>query len=1053
MFKKMTISIAVLIMSVGTALSAFAASRNVDPDWQNPAVFQRNRLPMRSTFDTDGLKLDLAGVWDFKWYEDLRQRDMDFHKPDYKMDSWGKMPVPGLWELNGYGQPVYLNIGYAWRGNYKNNPPYVPLERNWAGQYRKTFVLDESWTGKDIFLHIGSATSNVRVWVNGKEVGYSEDSKLEARFDITRYVREGENLLALEIFRWCDGTYLEDQDFWRLTGLARDTYIYSRPQRRIEDIKVKATAEGVLSVYAEITSGVTGLEFEVVDPSGAVMDSFAFPVTRIADYSETGYKMLQGERKYENPLLWTAETPNLYSLRVRCLDKKGVTETTSVNFGFRTVEVKNGNFLVNGKPVLIKGVNRHELNPYKGYVVSREDMLKDVLIMKQLNVNTLRTSHYPNDPYIYDLCDKYGIYVIDEANIESHGMGYDEKTLAKDPAYEAAHMERIKRFVYRDFNHPCVVIWSLGNEAGNGPNFKKAYDWLKEYDPSRPVQYERAKLEYNTDIFCPMYASYKSAEEYALSNPSRPLIQCEYAHAMGNSLGGFKEYWDLIRKYPALQGGCIWDFVDQALYWEEDFEKFGTDHKFVYGGDFNDYDPTDDSFCCNGIVAADRSWHPHAYEVAYQYRNILTSSDSVLSGKVNVYNENFFIDLSRYMMSWIVEVDGVAVLSGSVPNLSVEPGRTEKIDLGFTEKDILEAAGLDCLKGHDAYLNVSYTLKRKDGLLPAGWEVAYDQIPVIQELDVYEYAPAGLPCLESSDDSYAFSGKLLTEATGKGSLVEWKAVVSKLTGALESYSVNGKEMISGSLMPSFGRAYTENDLGAKFDKKMNLWREVKFKPASVSIEPSENGYLVKVVFCPVKNAASVEVEYVVDKDGCVYVKESMRDLGKIGSLPNLSRFGMTFTMPGEYEVIDFYGKGPFENYPDRNSAARVGRYVQNVSDQYNYSYARPQEAGAKTMLKWFRVTDKDGCGLEMTSDVAFIASALPFSMDQLDIRTSPVQHSLKLKGFACENNRTQGSTYVNIDSRHMGLGCINSWGAVPRKEYMIPAAEYEFSFLIRPVLN
>lgn len=509
-----------------------------------------------------------------------------------------------MWELNGFGDPVYLNIGYAWRGHYENNPPYVPTEHNRVGHYVRTFDLPASWSGKQIVLHIGSATSNVRVWINGRQAGYSEDSKLEARFDVTRLVVPGaENRIALEIFRWCDGSYLEDQDFWRLSGLARETYLTAREKQHVEDIRVEASASGELRWGGRDDPGREigrGLHPDLGYKTQAT----------VCDATRDGLKRFGGTASLSGIEPWSAETPRLYRMEVAPSDGKSVTERTKLDIGFRDVSISGGQLLVNGRPVLIKGANRHEMNPYRGYVVSEEEMIRDIEIMKRLNINTVRTCHYPNDPRWYDLCDRYGLYVIDEANIESHGMGYDEQTLAKDPAYEAAHLQRVTRMVQRDRNHPSIIVWSLGNEAGNGPNFEKAYDWLKQEDPTRPVQYERAVLERNTDIFCPMYRGYEGCEQYAASNPSRPMILCEYAHAMGNSMGGFKEYWDLVRKYPAFQGGCIWDFVDQALYRPVDPAIYGTDHIFAFGGDYNDYDPSDGSFNCNGIIASDRSLHP-----------------------------------------------------------------------------------------------------------------------------------------------------------------------------------------------------------------------------------------------------------------------------------------------------------------------------------------------------------------------------------------------------------------------------------------------------------
>ena len=1041
------------------------------PDWQNPNVTGVNRCPMTATFNTDGNRLSLNGAWDFKWYETPDLRAADFFKTGFDISGWDTMPVPGMWELNGYGDPLYLNIGYPWRTWHKSVPPIVPEKRNHVGQYRRTFSLDPSWNGKDIFLHIGSATSNVRVWVNGKHVGYSEDSKLEARFDITKFVKPGENLIALEIFRWCDGTYLEDQDFFRFTGLARDTYVFSREKNRIEDINVVASADGKADVLVKVTKGVAAVDLEILDPSGKSVASRTLKVNPKKPEVRTVLEVPSAK-------LWSAETPWLYTLKVASSDRKGQTESTAIEIGFRDARIVGNQLLVNGKPVLFKGANRHEMNPYKGYIVSEEDMIKDILIMKQLNINAVRTCHYPNDPLWYSLCDRYGLYVIDEANIESHGMGYGEETLAKDPQFEHAHLERTRRMVRRDFNHPSIITWSLGNEAGNGPNFYKTYELVKSMDTSRPVQYERAKLEDNTDIFCPMYYDFGQSEKYckfAENNPAKPLIQCEYAHAMGNSLGGLKEYWDLVRKYPAYQGGYIWDFVDQAQRWPADPLKTGSDHIFIFGGEFNDYDPSDNSFCCNGIIAADRSLHPHAYEVAYQYRSILTSAtpEEAAAGKVNIYNENFFIDLSRYMMEWDVQVDGATVLRGVVGKLDVAPQKTVSVQLGFDADDVKEAAGLADLSKSDVYLNVRYLLRRADGLLPAGSQVAYDQI-CMNEATVQKFdgsALAGLPSYSSEGSQHTFSGIMSWHGAEGSRTLPWKAVFDAEKGALVSYLLGEDEFVSEPLMPCFGRAVTENDLGAQFEKKMKGWLYPDFIVKNFSVEKNANNYLVTVDFAPFKTTpadkkdtdcmAAVTMTFKVYADGTVEGVETLADGGNLAKAQVLPRFGMEFAMPGEYSVLAFYGNGPFENYIDRSSAAIVGRYVQRVEDQYHWGYVRPQESGTHTGLRWMQVTDDNGTGLMITADERFSASALPVSRRQIDMSITggvrrdkgDQRHSLELKKAACEGHRSLGQTYVNFDLVQMGVGCVNSWGAWPRPEHLIKAQPMEFRFVIAPVNN
>jgi len=1043
------------VFTSGMAAVASAAEKNDLPDWQNPYVLERNREPMVSHFETDGLKQTLNGMWDFCWYETIDSRSMDFYRTDFDASGWDRMPVPGLWEMNGYGDPVYKNVGYAWGHHYVSTPPIPAPWHNYAGQYRRIFVLDEDWAGKDIFLHIGSATSNVRVWVNGKEVGYSEDSKLEARFDITKYVKTGENLIALEIFRWCDGTYMEDQDFWRFTGIARDVYVYSREKKRIEDIKVVASASGWATLHAQVSKGVKAVQFEMRDPYGRIVSLFKAPVVKNCAGAEV---------KVSNVMQWSAETPWLYTLTVSAFDStynpeefdaKGITESATIQIGFRDVEIAGGQLLVNGKPVLIKGANRHEMNPYKGYVVTEADMIQDILIMKKLNINAVRTSHYPNDHLWYSLCDRYGLYVVDEANVESHGMMYGPGVLARNADFEDAHVDRAVRMVQRDFNHPSIIVWSLGNEGGDGPNYAASYDAVKALDSSRPVQYEQAIRRGKTDIFCPMYYDYAGCERYASSNPEKPLIQCEYAHAMGNSMGGLKEYWDLVRKYPSYQGGFIWDFVDQALKWPS--SEPGTDHVFVYGGDFNDYDPSDNSFCCNGIIAADRSYHPHSYEVAYQYRSILTTATAqeAKAGKVNVYNENFFIDLSRYMMEWDIEVDGAKVLRGVVSDIDAAPGETVEVSLGFNEADVVEAAGVESLDMHDVYLTVRYLLKRADGLLPAGSEVAYDQICMNEAAIELFPNVSGLPSYGVNGNLHTFYGEMTFDGSDNVRVSPWKAVFDASTGALVEYVLAEKALIENPVMPCVGRAAIENDLGAKQDERQAMWRDAEFRPASFEVMKTDSCYVVDIAFETIGEAADIRMKYEVYADGAIAVTETLSDAGKLAEAPHMPRFGVDFAMNGEYSTFEFFGMGPHENYVDRVSSTLMGHYVQRVEDQYHYGYVRPQESGTKTRIKWMRVLDDNGAGFDIRSDIKFSASALPFNWKQMDVRklNDNQAHSLELRTLVHEGERSKGKTWVNVDMAQMGLACVNSWGAWPLEEYRVNAQPYEFRFVLTPVNN
>ena len=1016
-------------------------------DWQNPNVFEINRMPMRASFVTDQQQtLSLNGLWKFHFNGTIEGRLRGFQAPAYDDSSWDDIPVPGLWEFSGYADPMYLNIGYPWRGHYTNNPPFPATEHNYVGQYRRRVTIDPAWIGKQICLNIGSATSNVRVWVNGKMVGYSEDSKLEARFDLTKYLKAGENLIALEIFRWCDGTYLEDQDFWRFAGIARGVEIYTREPERLEDVHVTADMQGRMTIDANVTKGIVQVDFDVVNAAGNIVKSFTA--------KPSGGKVLL-EGKVDRPALWSAEEPNLYTLKVRASGKKGLMESTSIDFGFRTVTIENVQLLVNGQPVLIKGVDRHELDATKGYIVSEEDMIRDIRIMKELNINAVRTCHYPDDPRWLSLCDRYGLYVVDEGNIESHGMGYkDGETLAQNPLFAAAHLIRDQRMVYRDFNHPSVIIWSLGNEAGNGPNFKACYEWIKSYDPSRPVQYERALLDNltsdtNTDIYCPMYESPVDDAKY-LRHADKPLIQCEYAHAMGNSMGAFREYWDLIRSHPSYQGGFIWDFADQAL--RVPSQAPGTDHIYAFGGDFNAYDPSDGSFNCNGIIAADRSFHPHAYEVRYQYRNILTFPGP-RPGVVRIVNEFFFRNLERYRLLWDMEADGIKVRSGVVEHLDIAPQAGATLDLGIGPLP----------EGKVLTLNVHYVLKAQDGLLPAGHEVAYDQIVLREEAPETPTVPEGL----AHRSGNTFSGTFTHPGTLSPRTATWEAVFDASTGALSSYKVDGVALLSEPVLPCFDRAQVENDLGAALHLELAAWRNLTLQPERMEVREEAGHYVLESRFAPIAGAAGVVVRYDIYADGSITVTESMLDAGGLSKLPPLFRFGMAFAMPGRFSELDFFGLGPWENYPDRQSSALLGRYRQHVNEQYNYSYVRTQESGAHGGLRWLRLLDEGGNGLEVTAAKPFSASALPLSLRDLDViyndpdpahknhnnQFGAARHSLELKGKALEDQRTLGNTYVHIDQVQMGVGGVNSWGEWPLEQYRIPAAPRCFRFHLRPVKN
>lgn len=1016
------------------AALALTAGAQSFKEWQDPEVNAVNRAPMHASYfayesaeaAAKGKKelssnfMSMNGNWKFFWVKDADARPTDFWKAGFNDRGWDDMPVPGIWELHGYGDPIYVNTGYAWRNQFENNPPEVPVANNHVGSYRREFVVPASWKGKDIIAHFGAVASNMYLWVNGRYVGYSEDSKLEAEFNLTSYLKPGEkNLIAFQVFRWCDGTYLEDQDFFRHTGVARDCYLYAREKKRIEDIRVtpdldEAYKDGTLTVELSLKGGGT-VNLELLDAAGK----------QVATAKGSGTVTMS----VENPLKWTAETPNLYTLRASL---QGGSEVIPVKVGFRKIEQKGGQILVNGQPVLFKGANRHEMDPDGGSYVSRERMLEDVLVMKEFNINAVRTCHYPDDSYWYELCDRYGLYMVAEANIESHGMGYGDKTLAKRADYKQAHMERNMRNVQRNFNHPSIIFWSLGNEAGFGPNFEEAYRWVKAEDPSRPVQYEQAHGNDFTDVYCPMYADYKHMEEYAQrTGLAKPLIQCEYAHAMGNSEGGFKEYWDLIRKYPHLQGGFIWDFVDQSIRWKG---KGGVDI-YAYGGDFNRFDASDYNFCDNGLIGPDRVPNPHAYEVGYYYQNIWTTPADLEAGEVNVYNENFFRDLSAYYMEWEILADGKPVRSGRIDNLDVAPQQTAKIKLGLGES---------CKCNKERLLNVAYRLKNAEGVLPAGFAVARDQLVlnpytapalVLENVETAN-APAVAPQLEENDWAYLI-------VRGEDFRLEF----NKHTGYLTRYNVAGTEMMAddAALMPNFWRAPTDNDFGANLQQKFVAWKEPGIKLAGFEWETVDNQVKVTANYDLEKVPAKLCLTYLVNNRGAVKVTQKMTADANAKEVSPMFRFGMQMQMPKSFETVEYYGRGPIENYADRNHCTPIGIYRQSVDEQF-YPYIRPQETGTKTDIRWWKQLNPASTGLKIVGEAPFSASALHYTIESLD------------EGWEKQNGHSPevpeaDFTNLCIDKAQMGLGCVNSWGAWPLPQYQLPYGDYEFSFIMTPVRN
>ena len=1000
-------------------------------EWKDPRTNAVNRAPMHANYfayESDdvakkGIKenssnfMSLNGVWKFNWVKDADSRPTDFWKTGFNDKGWDDIPVPGVWELHGYGDPIYVNIGYAWRNQFENNPPFVPTENNHVGSYRKEIMVPASWKGKDIIAHFGSVTSNLYLWVNGKYVGYSEDSKLEAEFNLTPYLKPGQkNLIAFQVFRWCDGTYLEDQDFFRYSGVGRDCYLYARDKKRIEDIRVTPDLDGEYkngSLNIALTLKGSGkVNLTLKDASGK----------EVANTQATkGNAIIE----VENPHKWTAETPYLYTLYASL---EGSNEVIPVKVGFRKVEMKNAQLLVNGQPVLIKGANRHELDPDGGYVISKERMIQDIQVMKQFNLNAVRTCHYPDNNFWYELCDQYGIYVVSEANIESHGMGYGEETVAKREDYALAHMERNQRNVQRSFNHPSVIIWSLGNEAGYGPNFEAAYDWIKAEDPSRLVQYEQAGKSGKTDIYCPMYLGYNRCEEYSKDEQyQKPLIQCEYAHAMGNSEGGFKEYWDIIRKYPKYQGGFIWDFVDQSVRWT------GKNGKMIYayGGDFNRFDASDQNFCDNGLISPDRVPNPHMYEVGYFYQNIWTSPVDIKKGEISIFNEYFFRDLSAYYLEWQLLKDGKVMRSGRVENLDVAPQQTAQIKLPI---------GNTC-QCAEWLLNVAYKLKNTEGLLPAGHAVAK------QQLVVNPYKQPSMELKNQAKSNLDIVEPTLVENDMRYLIVDgehFRIEFDKMNGYLSKYQVNGLDLMKEDsyLKPNFWRAPTDNDFGARLNWKYAVWKNPTIKLTSLQQRIVNQQAIIEADYELPEVSAKLSLTYTINNEGAIKVTQKMTT-DKEAKVANMFRFGMQMQMPRSFDKVEYYGRGPVENYIDRKANADLGIYRQSVAEQF-YTYIRPQETGTKSDLRWWKTLNMAGRGIQVVASKPFSASALHYTIESLD------EGLYKKQGHSQEVEEADMTNFC-FDLIQAGLGCEDSWGRIARPEYQVPYGDYEFTFILMPM--
>jgi len=1008
-------------------------------DWENPGIISINKIDAHSTlipYHKVDLAIDgeienscyyksLAGNWKFNWSENPEKRPKDFYKMNYDDSNWDIIPVPSNWELLGYGVPIYVNQPYAW--TYNPKPPFVPHDDNPVGSYKTIFTIPKDWKNREILLHFGAVKSAMYVWINGQKVGYSQGSKLPAEFNITKFIKKGKNTLAVEVYRWSDGSYLECQDFWRISGIERDVYLWSVPKVHIYDFFAHPLLDenykdGLLKVDVNILNFVKAdkknysVVIQLYNSEGKLIS------TVFKDFVNDKEKTdLLLETKIKNPNKWTAETPYLYTMVIELKNGENSLEYESHKIGFRNVEIKNGQLMVNGIPILIKGVNRHEHDEFMGHVVSHEAMEKEISLLKQYNINAVRTSHYPDDPYWYKLCDEYGIYIVDEANIESHGMGYHpDRTLGNKPEWENAHLDRVIRMVERDKNHPSVIIWSMGNEAGDGVNFDTISNWLHYSDASRPVHYERALKRSIVDIFSPMYPGINYIENYAKTDPYRPLIMCEYAHSMGNSTGNLQDYWDVIEKYPALQGGFIWDWIDQGL---AKYDDNGTKY-WVYGGDFGPEDtPSDGNFCLNGIINPDYSIHPALIEVKKVYQYISIYPDDEELDKYYLINQYDFTNLSEYNLKWRLIGNGKIVKEGSLGQIDLMPHDTTSIQIPIN--------GVETIPGVEYFVNFSLETTKEEPFKPLGFEVAKEQFPFI-----YNPANSISSSLSTTDIKYYYAENKLVVNTETIDIT-----FDTACGYLISMKVFDKEMLKDAVLPNFWRAPTDNDFGNRMEQRQAVWRNAgknaKLK-SFIAYNSNTGNVIIESSFVLDDIRSDLLINYDISGNGNIDIV--MKFKPGIKGLPNLPRFGMLFVLQ-DADNLEYYGRGPHENYADRNTSAFIGQYNGSVTDQY-FAYTRPQENGYKTDVRWLKIGDEEN-GLFFTSEKPMCFSALHTPMYMLDqITQLNYKHTIDVKQLP--------ETYLHIDMKQMGVAGDNSWGARPHSQYQIPVKEYFFKFTILP---
>ncbi len=1017
-------------------------------DWENPAVFQINKeephahlFPFASEtqaraknqWQSPFIK-SLNGTWKFHLSQTPSKRPAYFFKNDYDIRNWGTIKVPANWETEGHDVPIYTNVKYP----HEKTPPTIQTHYNPVGSYKRSFTVPSNWDGKDIVLHFGGVSSAMYVWVNETLVGYSEDSKTPAEFNITSYLVTGRNQLAVEIYRWSDASYLEDQDFWRLSGMARDVYLRAQNPQHIRDFRVHAP------LVNEYEDGQLNIDVELANTANDTA-----PVTVTATLFEGRNKIASITRqaeakgpsttvKFDKTIAaakpWSAETPNLYELLIHLQDETGKTiEVVRQDVGFRTVEIADKQLKINGKAVNLKGVNLHEHHDVMGHVVDEATMLKDIQVMKSHNINAVRTSHYPQPERWYELCNQHGLYVIDEANIESHGMGYGKESLAKDEAWKAAHLYRTRNMFERDKNQPSIIIWSLGNEAGNGVNFEATYDYLKGMDTSRPVQYERAGMARNTDIFCPMYATIGRMEKYAQSNPERPLIQCEYAHAMGNSVGNLQDYWDVIKKYDCLQGGFIWDWVDQGLLTTND----AGETYWAYGGDFGPNDvPSDGKFCMNGLVDPVRTAKPPLLEVKKVYQYIQFEAKDLTTGVIAIKNEYDFINLSEFDITWELHADGKTLKQGQIKNLNVMPGSAAERTLDYS---------IAPTPGTEYFLTFSAKTKTEEGLIPAGHECAAEQFKLPIQLDRSPVRVAEMPPVQMSNT--------IKQVTVTGN--DFSVTLDKKAGLLASIKHKQIETLESGPAPNFWRAPIDNDFGNDLHKRSRIWRKAGERRQVVSTkvdQVSSNMVQITLLFTLPDEQGNKLADYTsvyqIFGSGDIIVHNNFMMVA--GKKPEIPVFGMNLVMPRQFSRMSWLGRGPHESYWDRKTSAFVDLYEGKVVDQY-WPYLRPQENGNKTDVRWMTLTNSKGYGLQFTGMPLLSVSAHHNIMEDFESpeRTDGrLAASVKAIRRHTTDVKPRMLTSVDIDHKQMGVGGDNSWGAWTHPEYRLTERTYSYAFRI-----